>query len=323
MMKKLKLFVIASATLVYLTACSGIDLDFLDGDFDLNLEQIMSIFSSDDSKSSEQNEMDVENEFEQDSEGTNGENSDDENEVEANSNPELEKIANDDIEKIFNNMAKAIKPVESVSSVSTIDSEDEEGNKSQTITRIETILDPLVVHIEFEGDAQLMEMYADENEVFANLPGQGWVMSPDYHQYLKHVSQQINEDHILHFNNYLEYFEATSDDTHYIITYIGSEEMYEEIFMNENLLEDVLGDLAGVLGGLGDLFDMTSSGEVTMKVWKDSFLMDEQIMETKSKTSIFGFEVETEERIVQKLTYDEVEPFTIPNEVKQSAKNLY
>src|SRR5699024_1219233 len=204
-------------------------------------------------------------------------------------------------------MAKAIKPVESVSSISTIDTEDDEGNKTQTVTKIKTILEPLVVHIEFEGDAQLMEMYADENEVFANLPGQGWVMSPDFNQYLKHVSQQINEEHILHFNDYLEYFEATSDDTHYIITYIGSEEMYEEIYMNEKLLEVVLGDLSGILEGLGDLFDMTSSGEVTMKVWKDSFLIDEQIMETKSKTSILGFEVETEENIVQKLTYDEVE----------------
>lgn len=320
MMRKLKLFVIASTTLVVLTACSGIDLDFLDGDFDFNLEEIIGLFLSD---NDEQTETDKENEHEQNSEGTTEENDYDENEVEASSNPELEQIANNDIEKIFNNMAKAVKPVKSVSSISTIDSEDDEGNKSETVTKVKTILDPLVVHIEFEGDAQLMEMYADENEVFANLPGQGWVMSPDYHQYLQHVSQQINEDHILHFNNYLEHFEATSDDTHYIIKYIGPEEMYDEIFMNENLFEEVLGDLSGVLEGLGDLFDMTSSGEVTMKVWKHSFLMDEQIMETKSKTSIFGFEIETEERIVQKLTYDEVEPFTIPDEVKRSAKNLH
>lgn len=318
MIRKLKLFVIASATLVVMTACSGIDLDFLDGDFELNLEQILGLFLSDD----EQVDSDTESEFEESSEVAT-EASDEVNEQDTASKPELEQISNNDIEKIFNNMAKAVKPVKSVSSIATSNTVDEEGNETETITKIKTIIDPLVVHIEFEGDVQLMEMYADENEVFANLPGQGWVSSPDFKQYLKHVSQQINEDHILHFNNYLEYFEATSDDTHYIINYIGPDEMYEEIFMNEAVLDEVFGELSGAVEGLAELFDLTSSGGVTMKVWKDSFLIDEQITETESTTSVFGFEVTTQDRTVQQLIYDEVEPFTIPDEVRQSAQNLY
>src|SRR5690625_4550105 len=111
MMRKLKLFVIASTTLVVLTACSGIDLDFLDGDFDFNLEEIIGLFLSD---NDEQTETDKENEHKQNSEGTTEENDYDENEVEASSNPELEQSANNDIEKIFNNMAKALKSVKSV-----------------------------------------------------------------------------------------------------------------------------------------------------------------------------------------------------------------
>lgn len=323
MIRKLKLFVIASATLVVLTACSGIeDLDFLDGNFNIDLEQILGLFLSD-ADNDEQVILDAENEAEQNSEVATVESQEDGDEEQGSSNSGFEKIANNDIGKIFNNMAKAVKPVKSVSSVATSHTVDEEGNETETITKVKTIIEPLVVHIEFEGDAQLMEMYADENEVFANLPGQGWVMSPDFNQYLKHVSQQINEDHILHFNNYLEYFEATSDDTHYIITYTGPEEMYQEIFVNEDMLDEVFGDLSEVVGGLADLFDLTSSGEVTMKVWKDSFLIDEQIMETKSTTSVFGFEMTTQDRTIQQLTYDQVEPFTIPSEVRQSAQNLY
>lgn len=93
--------------------------------------------------------------------------------------------------------------------------------------------------------------------------------------------------------------------------------------MNEAVLDEVFGELSGAVEGLAELFDLTSSGGVTMKVWKDSFLIDEQITETESTTSVFGFEVTTQDRTVQQLIYDEVEPFTIPDEVRQSAQNLY
>jgi len=308
MIKKVKLFVMAIAVLVVLTSCQSVDLDF--SDFDFSFDKITSLFSSNDSENAGESHHEVDN----NSNGTGEEN--------GGSDSDFEKIANDDIAQIFENMAKAIKPVKSVSSVAEIKSEDDDGDSTHTITRIKTILDPLVVHIEFEGEAQVMEMYADEKEVFANVPGQGWVISPDYGGHLKHVGQQINEDHILHFNNYLEHFDATSDDTHYIITYIGPDEMFDEIFMNENLLEEVFGDLYGVLEGLGDLFEMSNTGEVTMKVWKDSFLMDEQIMTVESETTILGFGMKSTDHTVQKLTYDEVEPFSIPDEVRQSAKNL-
>ncbi len=299
MIKKLKLFLIAIVSLAILTSCSNFDIDV---DFGSTLDKFTSIFSSD-------------NDTENTGDGSSVDNGRKQGETTRN----FEKVKNDNLERIFHNMAEAIRPVESISSVIISEQmDDDEESPMKTTTRMKTILDPLVFHVDFDGPVEMMEMYANEHDVYANVPGQGWVRAPDDGAYLKHVSQQINEDHILHFNNYLEHFEAESDGTHYIITYIGPDEMFNEIFFNEDLLAEVFG---GLFTSLEGFIDLEYSGDVTMKVSKETFLLDEQLMKTHSVTSILGFKLESVEHTKQTFTYDDVEPFSIPKEVIQSAQS--
>lgn len=117
-----------------------------------------------------------------------------------------------------------------------------------------------------------------------------------------------------HFITYKDEFELTEDDKHFIITYIGSDDMYEEVFSGTPMqIEAIAGSL------MEEIEKVEVTDTLTMTVSKDTYLVVAQ-ESTTNATSNYIIEINQIDENTHILTnYNDIDEVFVPEDVINNA----
>lgn len=180
------------------------------------------------------------------------------------------------------------------------------------------VFDPFVYHYIHEvvsGFDEDGEWYGDEEAMYIATDDGNWIKMDN-----------IGLDHsikMMYDNKFLqqiiqseELFDLSEDANHYIVTFIGSEDQYAENFQNfipeEMPFLEVMGDI------VEDLTSATT-GDITIKFSKDSYLLVEMEHNTKTNIDLSGQPMELITKNVYHYSYNVVDSLEIPEEVISKA----
>lgn len=228
-----------------------------------------------------------------------------------------------DVEEIFKLVKKATQSISSMTITGVSESESTFGGDIFTETtemKLMASFDPFVQHgvvTVISGDRERSEWYATDDDMYFYFEGLGWQKFV-HPASLQSASLFYRDEYFDHFITYKDQFQLTEDKDHFIITYVGSEELYQDIFYG--LIEDTLGEISE---GLNQIIEESNmSGSVEMKISKDSFLIVEQSGIHKSSDNTLGTLMESVQDATYVYTYNEVSRVEIPDEVIQTATEL-
>lgn len=247
----------------------------------------------------------------------NNENAEVENEVEVDS--ETASPSPTDLESVFEQMAIASKTIESV----TI-----KGHNFTTTTMMGNVFDeeneinakillkPYTQYIEniaIAGDTIDSEMYLDSESIYISSDDGGWSKMMNILDDIG-IANSIQEKQINHFIANIDVFKLTDVDDHYVITFIGPDELFKDVIHSDNMTPDAL---AGLMENIEQEIELT--GELEMKLSKDTFLLTEyRYIMNSIITGMINMEITDD--VTSTFTYNNVDNFTIPQEVVDQAK---
>lgn len=177
------------------------------------------------------------------------------------------------------------------------------GRRVKDLTiEIKTIRTPFIQNFIQEvaiGPEENVEWYATDEALYVHLDDYGWLREDA--NFMEDMRSMLHETiYIEQIVRYEQYFELREDDDHYIVVYTGPDELYEEIFMND------------------PIFQLTTSGQSRLRFSKDSYLLQSRDFVSLFKDGITGELVEVEVGEYY-FSYNDVEPFEVPQEVIESA----
>lgn len=177
------------------------------------------------------------------------------------------------------------------------------GKRVKDLTiEIKTIRTPFIQNFIQEvaiGPEENVEWYATDEALYVHLDDYGWLREDA--NFMEDMRSMLHETiYIEQIVSYEQYFELREDDDHYIVVYTGPDELYEEIFMND------------------PIFQLTTSGQSRLRFSKDSYLLQSRDFVSLFKDGITGELVEVEVGEYY-FSYNDVEPFEVPQEVIESA----
>lgn len=227
-----------------------------------------------------------------------------------------------DLEELFLQMKAATQSIKSVTITGSADAENTIAGTTIENTMemtVDATLDPFVQHAIYTvtaGEGGKTEWYATDDEMFLNMDDSGWekVIHPVS---VTAASLIHRDDYFDHFILYKDLFELKEDNEHYIITYIGPDEQYKEVFYG-GIISQEFGEMAKEMTGL--ISEIEMSGAVEMKVSKDSFLIVEQHSIYKGSMEQSGMTLDTIQDGTYTYSYNEVSNVEIPEEVIKNAK---
>lgn len=249
----------------------------------------------------------------------------DEGEEAQEENDEIEKEnpSVSDLEELFLRMKDAAQSVQSITITGVAEAENKVADTTIASTmemHIDATFNPFVQYAIFnvtEGEGGKTEWYATENDMFVNMDDSGWERT--VHPVAVTAANLIHRtDHFDHLILYKDLFELAEEGDHYIITYIGSDEQFKEVFYEDTVVQNFT-QMMEELNAL--LENMEMSGAVEMKVSKDTFLIEEQHTIYNSSMENAGIAVETLQDGTYTYSYDEVSKIEIPDEVKGNVQN--
>lgn len=237
-------------------------------------------------------------------------------EIEETDNEEDVDQSIDHLKDLFHRMEEALQSVNSVSirgqSVEKIIIADNlvQGAKEMIL---HATFDPFAQHaIVTEEEAGTTEWYATEEGVYVNYGDSGWV--EDGHPLMLEATKLIHHTgYFEHLADYEELFSLSEDNEFYLISYIGSEQQYDEVFHEVDQAEDFHDMVEGMLG-MHENVEM--AGTVEMKVAKDTFLVMEQQSTYKAMIENDGITLETEQTGSYAYRYNEIDKLEIPEELR-------
>ncbi|WP_277674454.1 DUF6612 family protein [Piscibacillus halophilus] len=227
-----------------------------------------------------------------------------------------------DLEELFLQMKAATQSIKSVTITGSADAENTIAGATIENTMemtVDATLDPFVQHAIYTvtaGEGGKTEWYATDDEMFLNMDDSGWrkVIHPVS---VTAASLIHRDDYFDHFILYKDLFELKEDNEHYIITYIGPDEQYKEVFYG-GIISQEFGEMVKEMTGL--ISEIEMSGAVEMKVSKDSFLIVEQHSIYKGSMEQSGMTLDTIQDGTYTYSYNEVSNVEIPEEVIKNAK---
>lgn len=222
-----------------------------------------------------------------------------------------------DLEEIFQHMKEATQSIKSVSITGKTEMENEIAGttvKSTMEMQIDATLDPFVQHAVYtvtEGEGGKTEWYATEDEMYVNLDDSGWEKA-DHSLGVDIASLIHRDDYFDQFILYKDLFELKEDKEHYLITYIGPDEKYQEVFYG-NVISENFGEMVKEMAGFME--DVNMSGDVEMKVSKQSFLIVEQRTKYTSSIANEAISMTSSHDGTYAYTYNKVKSIKKPKEV--------
>lgn len=228
----------------------------------------------------------------------------------------------DDIEEIFQLMKEAAQSVKSVSIIGKAEMENKIAGtavKSAMEMQVDATLDPFVQHAVYTvtaGEGGKTEWYATDDEMYVNLDDSGWE-KVDHPLVVEAASLIHSDDYFDHFILYKDLFELKEENEHYVITYIGPDEKYQEVFYG-TIISENFGEMMKEMSELME--EMSMSGEVEMKVSKQTFLIVEQRTKYTSSIGEEGFEMTASHDGAYAYTYNEADSIEMPEEVAKLAE---
>lgn len=227
-----------------------------------------------------------------------------------------------DLEEIFQRMKAATQSIKSVSITGNNKMENTIAGttmKSTMEMKVDATIEPFVQHAVYtviDGEGGKTEWYATDDEMYVNLDDSGWEKE-DHPVSVEAASLIHRDDYFDHFILYKDLFELKEDNDHYIITYIGPDEQYKEVFYGTVIAEN-FGEMVQKMSGLME--DINMSGTVEMKVSKKSFLIVEQHTKYTSSMEKAGISMTVSQDGTYAYTYNEIGNIEIPEEVVKHAK---
>lgn len=253
---------------------------------------------------------------------THEENADLETESEPESESESEPEPSlQDLEDIFRRMKTAIRSVHSVSIFGNADNQNTIAGttiQSTMEVKVDAMLEPFIQHAVYTvtgGEGGKSEWYATDEEMYLYMEDKGWQKTV-HPLSIQAGNLLYRDDYFDHFILYKDLFELTEDDDHYVITYIGPDEQYKEVFYG-NIMDQSLGEAMNEMNEW--VANTKMSGAVEMKVSKVSFLIAEQHTVYKATAENFGMSMETIQDGTYVYSYNEVRDVEIPTEVIENA----
>ena len=229
-----------------------------------------------------------------------------------------------DLEEILLHMQEAAQSVKSVTITGIAEAKNTVAGTTSESTmemKIDATLDPFIQHAVYTvtaGEGGKTEWYATDDEMFLFMEDSGW--QKVVHPISVQAASLIHRDNYFeHFILYKDLFELTEDNEHYMITYIGSDEQYKEVFYG-GIIEQNFGEMVKEMTGI--MADVEMGGAVEMKVSKDTFLIVEQHSIYKSSMEQSGMTLDTIQDGTYAYTYNEVSNVEIPEDVIKNAKEL-
>lgn len=217
----------------------------------------------------------------------------------------------EDMESLFNNMLVASKNVENLTGVTHTKETSSLIGESETEVTSQMIFEPFVVHSKSHVTMGVMEedteSYITEDHIYTYSEDSGWIkMEFGMGQFASFWAN--NDSQIKQFTNYADQFEMTEDADHYIVTFVGAEDMFNEIFFNLDLFGEVVDE------SLSHVYeDIAATGDLEMKIAKDTYLLMEQTTDiTMDISGMINMSSETYTKNV--YTYNNVDEIIIPEE---------
>lgn len=224
-----------------------------------------------------------------------------------------------DLEAVFIKMKEASKTIDRV--LVTIDSKTTTTMGGVTSVETSTLVgklqvDPAIDHVVqtvTSGDGTNSEMYLTEEALY--------MYTDEFDGWVKFINMQnagviavLKEKQLDHFITYKDQFALTEDDKHFIITYIGSDEMYEEVFSGSPMqIEAIAGSL------MEEIEKVEVTGTLTMTVSKDTYLVVTQ-ESTTNATSNYMIEIhQIDENTHIYTNYNDIEEVFVPEDVIKNA----
>lgn len=245
-------------------------------------------------------------------------------EVEAKQKVEAEESVSD-VEDVLHKMKEAIRTVKTVSGTGTTDSEGKIAgttSKSTVEMELETMIEPFTSHIThtvIDGEDDDGEMYVTADNMYVYTDETGWlkVFLPELLQVATKLI--LTESHIDQYLLYKDLFELTEEGNHFILTYVGSDEQYKEVFYDDS----IHASFTGLAGAIADMLkEMELSGTVELKVSKDTFLTDEHHSVHESSFTMHGMTMESIDDGTYIFTYNDIDSVTIPADIVDNAQEM-
>lgn len=251
---------------------------------------------------------------------------DEENENAVNNNNQEEQIVDEetaptDLADVFAEMAAATNDVESVTAeslhINTSKTLDDTIVSENEITS-ETIMDPYTQHVDYktisrEGDGS--EIYFNDDSMYVHFPEDGWFESDNYLDDVG-IGNAIKERDINNFIDNIDLFELKDDGDDFLITYIGPDEKFDDVFSS---IEMKPASLNALLDDMDET--VVSTGEIEMKVSKETFLITEYHYVAHSKDAEV-IDTEITDDVSTVYIYNNVDSFIIPEEIVEESATL-
>ena len=234
----------------------------------------------------------------------------------------LEVDASLDVEAVFTKMKEASKTINRVAI--TADTKTTTTMSGVTSVESSTIdgklqISPSVQHIintATSGEATDGEMYVTEDATyFSTEDSGGWIKFN--HRQNDGVVGVLQEEQLAHLIDYQDAFELAEDDTHFIITYIGADELYKEVFYSGPMrTKTIAGDLSA------QIEKMEVTGSLTMMVSKETFFVDSQVSMT-DVTMHDTIVIHTIDEATQTFTnYNQIDEVVVPEDIIENAISI-
>lgn len=226
-----------------------------------------------------------------------------------------------DIERVLLQAREANKEIHSITiHADTIDSVDNiDSHKKITVN---ALLDPFVHYYKQEvisGYDEDGEWYSDDEAAYIADGEGGWFKMKN--SAMNYAVKLMYSDG--YYDNIIaaeELFEFTEDGKHYIITYIGTEEQYSQVF-HGMVPEDL--PFVELTGDMIEDLQNSMTGEFTAKFSKDTFLLAELVQNTQVSAKLSnGSEITVHTKNTYQYSYNEFDSLEIPEEVLSTAQEF-
>lgn len=183
----------------------------------------------------------------------------------------------------------------------------------QTITGDATV-SPFAQHHFIHTESSLdppsdFEMYINDEMMYAYVDDIGW-LAMDLDELFGEAGLMLTEGSLNSFIKYHELFEFADEGEHYTLTFTGEDDVYKRVIIGvDNPSYDYL---ASAIQEIAGTFVFT--------IDKESFYIVKTEANIEQKVVLNGVELRSEEEMTYAYSnHNEVGPFTVPDEVAQSA----
>ena len=173
-----------------------------------------------------------------------------------------------------------------------------------------------IINTATSGEATDGEMYVtDEATYFSTVDSGGWIKFN--HRQNDGVISVLQEQQLAHLIDYQDAFGLEENDTHFIITYIGSDDLYKEVFYGGPMrTKTPAGDLSA------QIKKMEITGSVKMMVSKETFFVDSRVSMTDVTMHDTVVIHTIDEASYTFTNYNQLDEVVVPEDIIENAMSI-